>query len=389
MTGQPIRKILQWIMILSGLFAFQLPLPTTGPSVAYAGGTIKIDDTRSVSIGMGLRSSFNTVEDAAPSGTDRSKDFTLDSFRFYLGGQLHKAVQFEFNTDYDTVPAGSEDIRVLDGVLKFEFNEYVNVWAGRFLPPSDRSNLSGPYFLNSWDFPFVQKYPAVFTGRDDGAALWGQIAGGWFKYQVGAFEGLGDTALGPNQKDNLLWAGRLTLNLWDPEPGYYNSSTYYGAKNVLAVGLVAMTQKDAAGTTATAGDFTGWNADFLLERNLGSLGAGTLEAAYYDYDRDGVDAAVTTPDDAQEGKGYFVVVSDLLPGKFGSGNFQGQLQPLLRYQKFENGGKSTGDHDRVDLALSYIINGHNARITLLYANDDPAGSEPSASIFRIGLQFQI
>lgn len=370
------------LLVLLGFFILQQSMLVLGLSVAHAGGTIKIDETRSVSLGMGLRTSFNAVEDAAPSGKDWSKDFSLDSIRLYLSGQFLESVTFEFNTEKDP-----ENIRVLDGVVKFGFNDYFNLWAGRFLPPSDRSNLSGPYYLNSWDFPFVQKYPAIFAGRDNGAAIWGQINGGQFKYQIGAFEGLGDTSGGPNQKDNLLYAGRLVLNLWDPEPGYYNSSTYYGSKNVLAIGLVGMSQKDAVGTATAPGDFTGWNIDLLLERNLAQAGIATLEGAYYDYDRDGVNPAVTTGD-AGEGKGYFILASYLLPGKIRAGKFQGQLQPLLRFQKFENGGKSTGDHDRLDIGLSYIIDGHNARITANYAKEDPFGS-PDFSIFRIGLQFQI
>lgn len=368
------------IFFLSALFGILLSPFATPPSPAHAGGTIQIDDVRSVSIGMGLRTSFNMIEDAAPSGEDRSKDFSLDNFRFYMAGKLHPIVSFEFNTDYDTSPAGTEDIRVLDGVLKFGFSDYLNLWVGRFLPPSDRSNLSGPYYLNSWDFPFVQMYPAVFAGRDDGAAIWGQVGGGRFKYQVGAFEGLGDVAGGPNQEDNLLYAGRLTLNLWDPEPGYYNSSTYYGSMNVLAIGLAAMTQKNAVGSAATPGDFTGWNVDLLVERNLGGAGVATLEAAYYDYDNDGL---------AAEGDGYFALVSYLLPAKVGGGQIQGQLQPLVRYQRFESEGPAGIDHTRLDVALSYIISGHNARVTLTYSQDDPGGGAPEVDIIKLGLQFQI
>lgn len=368
------------IFVLSGFLAMLLSPLGVAPSPAHAGGTIKIDDTHSVSVGMGLRTSFNMIEDAAPSGDDRSKDFSLESFRFYMAGQLHSIVSFEFNTDYDTSPAGTEDIRVLDGVLKFGFSDYVNIWVGRFLPPSDRSNLSGPYYLNAWDFPFVQMYPAVFAGRDDGAAIWGMIGKGKFKYQFGAFDGMGATAGGPNEKDNLLYAGRLTLNLWDPEAGYYNSSTYYGSMNVLAVGLVAMTQKDAVGTAAAAGDFTGWSVDLLAERNLGSAGVATLEGAYYDYDNDGL---------AAEGKGYFALVSYLLPGKVGGAGIQGGLQPMVRYQKFEPDGVGAVDHDRIDVGLSYIIDGHNARITATYFKDDPGGTATEIDGIKLGLQFQI
>ena len=102
--------------------------------VVNAGGTIKVDDTKWISVGAGLRTSFNSVEDAAPSGTDRSKDFMLDSIRLYINAQVHKNIQFEFNTErFDN--GADDDIRVLDGVAKFSWSDSVNVWMGRFLPP--------------------------------------------------------------------------------------------------------------------------------------------------------------------------------------------------------------------------------------------------------------
>ena len=373
------------LFILSGFLGILSPLLPTASSVVHAGGTIKVDDTHSLNIGMGLRSSFNMIKNGAPDGTSRSKDFKLDDARLYVSGQLHELVTFELNTETQTTsdPAATESIRVLDAVLKFGFSDYFNIWFGRFLPPSDRSNLSGPFYLNGWNFPgIVQRYPFIFAGRDDGAAIWGQIGKGFFKYQVGAFQGQGAFTGGPNQKEDLLYAARLTLNLWDPEPGYYNSSTYYGSMNVLALGLVAMTQKGAVGTLATPGDFTGWSVDLLAERNLGSAGVPTFEAAYYHYDNDGL-----TP----EGKGYFALVSYLLPMKIGAGSLQGQLQPLVRYQKFENDGPLTGDQTQMDVGVGYIINGHNARITANYftGKDKTVAGAPSIDGFQLGLQFQL
>jgi hypothetical protein len=398
------RCRIAFVFVLSLFLALQLPLPTTGPSIAHAGGTITIDDVRSITIGMGLRTSFNTFQYGAPDGTNWSKDFAVDDLRLYLSGQMLKHVTFEFNTEYQRIPAlgtqtaTSGNVRILDGIVKFGFNDYVNIWMGQFLPPSDRSNLSGPFYLNAWDFPFVQKYPAVFAGRDDGAAIWGQIKGGMFKYQFGAFEGLGHCApysagtacatTTPNQKDSLLYAGRLTLNLWDPEPGYYNSSTYYGAKNVLAIGLVGMHQTDAAGTPANFANFDGWNVDFLAERNLGEAGVPTVEFAFYSYNYGGVIAPVVG--DSPEGSGYFVLGSYLLPWKMGMDDFKGRLQPMARYQQYDNGGQSTGEHKRLDIALSYVLDGHNARITADYALNNPeSGAGPRANSIQLGLQFQL
>ncbi|NOY83625.1 MAG: hypothetical protein GXO96_02160 [Nitrospirae bacterium] len=397
--------------ILSAMLVFQVAMFASLSSKAHAGGKIDLGDNRFLNIGMGLRSSISTAENAAPNGTSNSKNFSLENMRLYMSGQLYDNITFEFNTDYES--GTSEDLRVLDAVIKFAFSETFNIWAGRFLPPSDRSNLDGPYYLNAWDFPFVQKYPAIFAGRDDGLAIWGQTGGGMFKYQMGVFEGKGTAPVsaqtgtipftptggtpttlpvlgavsGPNQDDNPLFAGRLTLNLLDPEPGYYNSSTYYGGKDIAAIGLVGMYQEDAVGTAGAAGDFTGWNIDLLLEKDLGGSGVATLEGAYYDYDGDGK-ALAPSSGDGSEGKGFFALTSFLLPNKVGSGSYAGQLQPMVRYQKFENEGMVTGEHTRTDIGLSHIMDGHNARLTLTYSMDDPA-SGPDADIVKLGFQFQI
>lgn len=373
--------------VLSATLVLQLAMFATSPSKAQAGGKIDIGSNRSISLGMGLRSSISTAENGAPNGSSNSKDFTLESFRLYVGGQLSENISFEFNSDYDSAPAGTEGIRVLDAVIKFAFSETFNIWAGRFLPPSDRSNLSGPYYLNAWDFPFVQKYPNVFAGRDDGLAVWGQLEGGRFKYQLGVFEGTEDTSGGPNQSDALLYTGRLTLNLLDPEPGYYNSSTHYGGKDIAAIGLVGMYQEDAVGTPGNAGSFTGWNIDLLFEKDLGGSGVATLEGAYYNYDVENK-ALAPTSGDGTEGEGFMGLASFLFPNKVGSGSFEGQLQSMVRYQEFENEGVVVGEHSRTDIGISHIMNGHNARISLTYSMDDPA-SGPDADIIKLGMQFQL
>jgi len=66
-------------------------------------------------------------------------------------------------------------VGVLDAIARFEFSDELNIWAGRFLPPSDRANLHGPYYANEWSVYIdgVQDgYASVATGRDDGVAYW-------------------------------------------------------------------------------------------------------------------------------------------------------------------------------------------------------------------------
>lgn len=341
----------------------------TLPTAVEAAVVIPVDDVRSVSVGMLLRTSFTRMEGGTRKG---SSDFRINHARFYLNGRLHEAVGFMFSTDQS-----EGEIRLLDAVLKFNLNRSFNVWFGQFLIPSDRSYLSDP---NAWDFPFVQKYPARFRGRDTGAAMWGDMNGGRFKYHIGAFEGM---TTNPDLDDTLLYMGRLTLNLWDPEPGFYVNSTYFGAADIFALGLVGMSQKDVAGNASDPGNFMGWNVDLLVERSLGEVGVVTLEGAYYHYDWE----RLGPPE--SEGSGYFVLSSYLLPWKVDIGKWEGRIQSLIRYQKFRNDAASPRNPARLDLGLSYILNGHNARITVNYSRDHPAAGPPDINIFKIGLQFRI
>ncbi len=261
-----------------------------------------------------------------------------------------------------------------------------HVWVGRLLPPSDRANLDGPFYLNQWEFPFVQAYPNIFAGRDDGAAVWGQVGGGRFKYQVGVFQGVEGPA---NGSDHLLYAGRLTLNLLDPEPGYYNASTYYGEKDILAIAAVLMHQQDAAGTAGSGGDFLGWNVDVLFEKNLEDFGVFSLEGAYYEYDLDGEGCFTNAcpSGTSVEGESWFVLVSHLLPWEVGVGPISGKLKPLFWYQEYDH--KFGGVQHQWELGLQYVIAGHNARVSLVYGRQDPGSGFSTVNIVRFGIQLQI
>ena len=201
------------LSIASALLLLCVGLPT----LAIAGAKIKVDDTRWFSIGLGFRSSFAVTEDGAPNGSDPSSGVSFDNMRLYTAAKVHKNVTLEFNTERSIGTNGFDNdhrIRVLDAVAKFSFKGF-DLWAGRFLPPSDRSNLDGPFYLNSYDFPIVQAYPAIFAGRDNGVAIMKEYAGGKFKWSYGLFEGRTNTTNGdtnPDQADNLLHAARVTYN---------------------------------------------------------------------------------------------------------------------------------------------------------------------------------
>ncbi len=151
-----------------------------------------------------------------------------------------------------------------------------NVWFGRFLPPSDRANLYGPFYANEWavyNDGIQDGYPFVYQGRDNGVAYWGDFKAGTAK--IKALGGRVRRRFRGPGVPSVIWAGRVQFDFWDPENGYYLNGTYYGDKNLLAIGGATQVQADKTATTV----------DFLMERKVMNGGAFTIESEYSRYNR--------------------------------------------------------------------------------------------------------
>jgi hypothetical protein len=372
------------------------------------GVTFRFTPDRWCNIDPQLRTTFDSV---GPEGVPKGGNyFAIDNLRVYFTGNVTRVIGFEVSTDISgagnigfTDETGSnvglpDTIHLLDADVRFEFNDFVNFWAGRFRAPADRSSLSGPFFINSWDFPFVSKYPNVFLLRDDGVAYWGQwqpSIGGELKWQFGIFNGQGRESAGndwplgtpnsPNTNGDPAFAMRVSVDLLDPEPGYYNQSTYYGQKNICAVGF-ALQAQDNAVTDADhhVGSFVGWNVDFLLENKLTRWGSGTFEAAYYVYD---VGGGVASP---VAGEAGLVFAGWMFPQEIGCCGMYGRFRPFVRYQKYNYDSSAAAASlsefsEGWDFGTEYVINGSNARLTTFYGTRDIVGG-PREDIYRVGLQ---
>ena len=215
-------------------------------------------------------------------------------------------IKFMFNTEYN---GAGNDVDVLDAVAQFEFSDKFNIWVGRFLPPSDRANLYGPYYSHHWAVytDGVQDgYPFIFQGRDNGAMYWGQF--GKVKVSAGAFDGASATG-----DDTLLGAGRVQVDFWDPETGYYLNGTYYGDKNLLAIGA----RRPGAGR-ATSRPTTSTSCSSARSARGGAV---SVEAEWAKYDRlGGYNARYGTDD------GGYVLGAYLFPQLVGDGPVRGARQ---------------------------------------------------------------
>ena len=350
-----------------------------------------------VHVGGGVRTEYRAAEVDFGNRTKYSSDFSLASGRLYTGGKINEFLSATLNAEFT---AGGPS--VLDAICQMKVADSFNIFVGRMLPATDRSNSDGPYYLSTWDFPFLSDgFNAVgkLGDRDDGVTVWGDV--GAFKYWVGVYEGNDHGAPTATFGDRLLYSARVQYNFMDPEPGYYLQSTYYGEKKILAVGLVANYQ--GGGTGAPTGGnppafVTGFGnvaVDFLWEEKMAVLGDGTatVEAAYYYFGRHGfgetgTPGSLAGPFDVGAGTGFLFSVAYLIPGKVG----WGQFQPHIRYQGFND--SDTSAHNpapnnvaRYDIGVNYVMVGHNARITLVYSHTDVSGPKEFGQ-YVLGTQFQ-
>ncbi len=322
-------------------------------------------------VGAGLQTNY---QHNAPNGGDSTDQFSLGHARLYFSGDVTKNISAMFNTDYNSA---TNSLQILDAVGQFTVSPMLHVWVGRFLPPSDRANLYGPFYSNEWGVysdGIQDGYPFVFQGRQNGAAYWGDFKAGIakIKLSVGAFDGASATG-----NSSLIWANRVQIDFWDPEDGYYLNGTYYGDKNLLAISGANQVQ---SGKTATT-------VDFLMERKVKGGGAFTIESEYSRYNRLGGYNA-----EYARSEGAYLLASLLIPKQVGIGKFEA----LGKFAEAEyTGGIGMASQNpsyrqkTTEVDFSYIIKQFDARVMAFGKNTSFNGVQQNFWEAGVGLQLQI
>ncbi|OQW34796.1 MAG: hypothetical protein A4E19_17935 [Nitrospira sp. SG-bin1] len=421
MKGHVARRWKQ-VVVAGAMTALVAGMGSPLPS-AYAGGTIKADEDKWISIGMGIRTSFNAQENGAANGSHYSNEFTINNARIYVNGQIHKYVKFEFNTECFNCAVqgggsffgGNSTIGLLDAIGKFEFHEMANLWVGRMLLPSERGELNGPFYHATFDGFRTPFFPADLSanfngaaatgggaglyGRDNAATFWGKVhpGGTHLLYVVSVSQGQRN---GPNTGNSLMYTGRLQWNLLndEPNPGYYTSGTYYGtAGDVLAIAGSVQHQKDGAGSvTAGTSDFTGASVDVLFEKVLpNNMGVftfnGEFKRHWANYGAGATAAANCFC--TFNGHSWTVYGLYLIPQEVGIGRFQ----PYVRFVSIDP--RYSALRQEFEYGVNYIISGHNARISAygrygdletkgFFNNFGPGAVGNKVDSFHVALQLQ-
>lgn len=383
---------------------------------------LSIDDTKWIKFGAGFRGTGRWVENQTTSdGVTFRNNFGVDNARLYVDGQVHQYVKFTINTECFFCSDGgganggpTTQYNILDAIGKVEINRHFNIWGGRMLVPTERGELNGPFYHATHDgfkTPFFsQDFSIKFGsggagryGRDDGGTFWGSIEPGFVKgtlgYAVGVYRGLqSSSAIGPNQRDDVLWAGRFTYNFLNPEenPGYYTSGTYFGkAGDILALAFGASYQKNGAGSFDHRSDFLGLVGDVLYEKVLPrNTGVFTVNGEYKQFYANYSPLAFADPSCfcMFNGKSWSVTGLYLIPVKVGIGQFQ----PYGRFTSVQPNHSS--NREEIEGGVNYIINGFNARISAYYQYGDlftkglnyaPGLTGEKVDIFKLSFQLQM
>jgi hypothetical protein len=362
------RRVLVTLAVGAALSAAQ---------VNTACADVSVPGLPAVTVGAGVQTGFYSCENAcvysagAIKPGDSSVDgFALDSIRLYVNGSVTDTIKFTFNTEYDGV---TDNVQVMDAIARFEFSDSFNIWAGRFLPPSDRANLYGPYFANDWT-PYADKvadfYPDVAIGRDNGVAYWGDF--GPMKVSFGLFDGesLGKTTA-VKDPSKLVAAGRVLWDFWDKEKGYYLNGTYYGDKDLLALGAAFQSLNTK----------TDYSFDGLMEKNLHDIGVIGLEAEYQH------DSGLNSP---AQNSGWYVLGDYLFPQPIGWGKIQ--LLEKYSHKIFDATATTLASNYKTNEAeVNYVIKEFSARVGMYYLTQtsNALGFGPTDREFGLKLQLQM
>jgi len=395
--GRPVHGLRRRI----GIGAFvSAALLAASAQTALAGAEFKLGDDASLSLGLGLRTSYTNLENGAANGSSGSNAFSAENTRVYMSGSFGKYIKATMNFDRQNGASGTGGLQMLDGIAQFEFTEGFNIWIGRMLPPSDRANLYGPFYTSAWSYPCVVSCngSALAAGRDDGATIWGSLFESKLAYSFGAFNGHNRAATASNASHKLLYAGRLQYSFWDAETGYYRNATYLGDKSIFTIGASINDQANGVGSVAVPGNLKVSNVDLLIEKKTAGGYVPTLEGAYYKYSLGAKDCGSIDPGSPAcgsanpnvgglvAGKGYMGTLALMFPDKIG----WGYVQPFIRYQKMERDVTQTTNKG-VDFGVNYLIKGFNAKISAVYSQLEDT-NRPVATRkqdqFVLGVQLQ-
>jgi hypothetical protein len=338
--------------------------PAAPPPSAFT--PLKIESPNaSIKLGLLAQPQFESIGSPNPALSGTSNNLYLRRIRLLVGGSLFGKFEYFFDTDSPNLnKANAEGVKsaalgVQDAFVTFKaYEDYFKIDAGYMLPPLAHNALQSAGTLYGWDyFANSFRHANAFNsegdvGRDAGVQLRGLVADNHLEYRVGVFQGLRQPASMTEVAAHNFFrvAGRVQLNLLDPETGFFYAGTYLGTKRVLSFGASYDFQSS----------YHHWSLDGFLDLPLGP-GAVTAQVNVVKWNGGDFLAAGALPNQtafmAEAGYRFDVV----------------QLSPIVRfeYRNAVNQTAAVPDEARYGLGLAYWPFGHNVNLKAFYTRIQP------------------
>lgn len=327
-----------------------------------------IEAGNNVSLRFGVLGQFwaDAVNDT---GSDEAatRNLFVRRLRLITGGQIAQRVSFFVETDAPNLGRTvntknvTPSVIVQDAYASFTATQALTIDAGLMFVPFSRNSVQSAATLLPIDYgayTFTQSAATQSsTGRDIGFQARGYLAGQHLEYRIGAFQGARD----PASRNDFRYAGRVQLNLLDPEVGFFYTGTYLGKKRIVALGA-AFDRQEA---------YRAYDGDAFVDLPI-AIGAITGQ---FDFNRfDGRTFLTTLPQQntyLAEG-GIFVAPA--------------RLTPFVQWANRDLTGGSAGDEHRTSVGAAYWWAAHNASIKAAYTLVAPT---PGAHQHEFTLQLQL
>jgi hypothetical protein len=343
-----------------------LPVVMIFTAIANEAQAIEVYKQGEVTLDVGVLGQIwaQSVQDAAPSGEDWSKDFAVKQLRLNAKGSITDWLKFGVNNDLNDFgdvdgKKGAAESTLTDAFLTFGAGTGFKLNAGKFRAPFSRYSLNDSYTtypLPHAPFAADSKLASGAAGyRMIGAAGWGLIAN-TVRYNLAVADGTPSGLNGENDsRDSLQYIARAEVNLAGEDKSYVHAQEWLGEKTLVTLGAGYTTKRydRQVGTGFSDATYSAWTADVFAELPMAEGSAITAESGYYHYDKD----TLSNP----KSKAWYVQAGFILPGEMGPG----RLQPVGRYEQIDRDGADT-DTTSWAAGLNYYLKGHNAKVMLEY-----------------------
>jgi hypothetical protein len=386
--------------ILIGFLIMILAVPVS----SWAGAKLKITDDTEINLGFRVQTQFIATNDNAGGAGETEEFFQTRRQRLRLGGSVTEYVKFFLQTD-------GKDQQMIDAFVNVHYKNLINVVMGRNMAPASRQITTSSGGLMAIDRPAITNFNLTWglngkvgfnTGanfaqgdqgligsssvRDDGVTLFSSHSFSdtlHAKFYLGFYDGIEVT-----DKDDHRVTARAQVNFFDPEPGYYNLSTYLGKKKTVGIGASVDYQEDmVADVSGDFHDYTWYEVDAFTDYPVGP-GTLTAEAAYHHLDLDGSGVLDVNNDGVLDpgeisakqtsGDGFYGQIGYYLP--------DWDIQPWASVDYWaSDDSDDIGSFTAYRIGITYFFKGHNANVKMGFerfeAKENISGQEDDINTF--------